>query len=314
MKVIDVSHWQGNIDFNKVKASGIEGVIIKAGGSDAGFYTDSQFESNYTKALNVGLYIGAYYFVGKNCLSTEDGKADAIRFTDIIKGKKFSLPVYIDVEAQASGQKEKVTNAIIGFCNEMEKNKYYVGVYASDISGFKDRIDYDRIKNRYTLWVARYGSKPTYAINYEMWQYSSTGKVAGINGNVDMNECIINLPRIIIDGGYNGYINQNNQNVPVKPSKKTIDELAKEVIDGKWGNGEERKKRLIEAGYNYSDVQNKVNELLKSAEQKKYYTIRSGDTLWNIAKKYNTSVAQLCKWNNINNPNIIFPGTTIRVK
>lgn len=272
MKVIDVSHYQNNINFNEVKASGIEGVIIKAGGSDAGFYTDSQFESNYTKAINAGLHVGAYYFVGKNCLSYEDGIADANRFMNIIKDKKFDLPVYMDVEAQAQGQKEKVTDSIIGFCNELEKNNYYVGVYASDILGFKDRIDLSRIEGVYSLWVARYGSKPTYVKNYDMWQYSDSGKVNGINGNVDMDECYKDFPTIIRNGGYNNY--NADEPAPVQPTPpKPVEE-----------------------------------------DNTEYYTIQSGDTLSSIAQKYGTTVSQLCKWNNISNPNLIYAGNTIIVK
>ena len=310
MKGIDVSHWQDNIDFSKVKSSGIEGVIIKAGGSDAGFYTDSRFNDNYNKALNVGLHIGTYYFVGKNCLSKEDGIEDAKRFINIIKNKKFDLPVYIDVEAQPSGQQEKVTDAIIGFCNEMEKNGYYVGVYASDIFGFKDRINLSRINGRYSLWVARYGSKPTYATNYDVWQYSDSGKVNGINGNVDMDEIIKDFPTIIKNAGLNGYSKTSSQ--PVNPTKKTIDELAREVINGKWGNGADRKARLTSAGYNYQEVQNRVNQIL--APKIVYYTVKSGDTLSAIAKRYGTTVNQLVAWNNIKNPNLIYPNQKLRVK
>ena len=69
MKLIDISHWQGNIDFEKVRASGIEGVIIKSGGSDAGFYKDNMFETNYSKAKAAGLHVGAYYFVGAGCVT-----------------------------------------------------------------------------------------------------------------------------------------------------------------------------------------------------------------------------------------------------
>ena len=221
MKIIDVSHWQGNIDFNKVKNDGVKGVIIKAGGSDSGLYTDSKFNTNYTNATKVGLSVGAYYFVGAKCLSKADGKADADRFINIIKGKKFDLPVYMDVEAPASGQKTKVTNAIIGFCEEMESKGYFVGVYASDISGFKDRINYNDIKNKYTLWVARYGSKPTYATTYGMWQYSSTGKVSGISGNVDMDESYVDFPSIIKKGGFNGYSKSNNTPTPTPTPKPT---------------------------------------------------------------------------------------------
>jgi len=266
-KVIDVSHWQGNIDFNKVKQSGIKGVIIKAGGSDAGFYTDSQFNNNYLKASSAGLHIGAYYFVGKNCLSTEDGKADAQRFINIIKGKKFDLPVYIDVEAQSSGQNDKVTDSIIGFCDEMEKNGYFVGVYASDLSGFKDRINLSRIQGRYTLWVARYGSKPTYVKDYDIWQYADNGKVPGINDNfVDMNECYRDFPSII-KNGFNGYSGNGQAKEPQETQK------TKEII----------------------------------------YTIKAGDTLSAIAKKYNTTVSALVSKNGIKNPNLIYAGQTLRI-
>ena len=222
MKVIDVSHWQGNINFIEVKKSGIEGVIIKAGGSDKGFYKDNKFETNYTKAKNAGLYVGAYYFVGSKCLSYVDGEADAKRFAEIIKGKQFDLPVYMDVEAPPFGKKKEVTDAIIGFCSTMEAKKYFVGVYASDISGFKDRINYNEIKDKYTIWVARYGSKPTYTTKYDIWQYSSTGKVAGISDNVDMDECYKDFPSIIKKGGFNGYSSQPTpEPTPIPAPKPT---------------------------------------------------------------------------------------------
>lgn len=99
----------------------------------------------------------------------------------------------------------------------------------------------------------------------------------------------------------------------VNINKKNIDELAKEVINGKWGNGEDRKKRLTNAGYNYQEVQNRVNQIL-GANNKVYYTVKRGDTLSAIAKKYGTTVNQLVAWNNIKNPNLIYPNQNIRVK
>lgn len=267
MKLIDISHHQGKVDFNRVRNAGYEGVIIKAGGSDAGFYKDSRFEENYAGAKNAGLYVGSYYYVGKNCLSAEDGVEDAIRFAEILKGKQFDLPIYMDVEAPASDQKTRVTDAIIGFCTELENRGYYVGVYGSDISGFKEKIDYERIKDMYTLWVARYGSKPKYVTNYSIWQYSETGVVDGINDDeVDLDECYVDFPVIIKDGGYNGYSKEQ--------PKKTIEELANEVINGLWGNGQDRKRKLTEAGYDYQAVQNRVNEILKPKEE--YYPACDG--------------------------------------
>lgn len=204
MKLIDVSHWQGNIDFTKVKASGIDGVIIKAGGSDAGFYKDSMYETNYANAKAVGLCVGAYYYVGSGCVSSNDGLADAQRFEKMLIGKQFDLPVYIDVEETPTSKKVGTTDATISFCDYLEKKGFYVGIYASDISGFKERLQLDRL-NKYTLWVARYGSQPQYATNWNVWQYTSTGKVNGINGNVDMNECNKDFPKEIKSSGLNGY-------------------------------------------------------------------------------------------------------------
>ena len=98
------------------------------------------------------------------------------------------------------------------------------------------------------------------------------------------------------------------------PAKKTVDELAKEVIDGKWGNGEDRKKRLKAAGYDYAAVQARVNEMLKPAA-KQYYTVKRGDTLSAIARNYGMNLSAIIKLNpQIKNPNLIYVGDKIRIK
>ena len=98
-----------------------------------------------------------------------------------------------------------------------------------------------------------------------------------------------------------------------KPSSKTTDQLAEEVIAGQWGNGADRKKRLTDAGYDYNAVQNIVNQKL-CAYQAVYYTVRSGDTLSGIASKYGTTYQHLAQINGIANPNKIYAGQRIRVK
>ena len=92
---------------------------------------------------------------------------------------------------------------------------------------------------------------------------------------------------------------------------KPIEEVAREVIAGKWGNGEERERRLTEAGYDYDEVQNEVNRLL--ATEPKYYVVKNGDTLSEIAEEFGTTVDQLVKWNDIYNPNLIYVGQKIRI-
>ena len=163
---IDVSHWQGAIDWTKVKASGIQFAIIKAGGSDAGFYTDPRWEENYKGAKDNGIAVGAYYFVGPGCISSADGKADAERFLAQLNGKQFEYPVYIDVEATPASEKAGATEAAIAFCRAMEAAGYYAGIYSSTYSGFRDRLDDSKL-TPFTHWVAQYAAKCTYGGSLE---------------------------------------------------------------------------------------------------------------------------------------------------
>lgn len=94
--------------------------------------------------------------------------------------------------------------------------------------------------------------------------------------------------------------------------EKTIEELAREVINGEWGNGVEREKRLTQAGYDYNAVQTEVNRLL--ADDKQYYVVKNGDILSEIAEDFGTTVQQLVDWNGIYNPNLIYPGQKLRVR
>lgn len=205
LKGIDVSHWQGNIDWSAVKAAGIDFAIIKAGGSDNGFYQDPCFEAYYNGAKAAGLHVGAYYFVGPACTSREDGMADAKRFFAQIAGKQFDFPVYIDFEAPTAANPAGNTDACIGFCQMMESVGYYVGIYASDYAGFADKLEKKRLLP-WTWWVAHYGAEVDYAIeNKGIWQYTSDGSVPGISGRVDMDEAYIDYSATITAGGYNGY-------------------------------------------------------------------------------------------------------------
>lgn len=201
---IDVSHWQGVVDFDKVRRDGVDFAVIKAGGSDAGFYKDKKFERNYKNATEAGLYVGAYYFVGKNCTSYADGVADADRFLDLIKGKRFDMPVYIDIEQTPVYKRQGATDAVIGFCGRLESAGYYVGIYGSDIGGFKDRLVLSRL-SAYDKWVARYGSKPKYVQKYGMYQYTSKGHVDGIKGYVDLDIAYYDYPSIIQRNHLNGF-------------------------------------------------------------------------------------------------------------
>ena len=322
---IDVSHWQGAVDWRKVKAAGIQFAIIKAGGSDAGLYTDPKWEENYREAKANGIAVGAYYFVGPACITAEAGRADAQRFLAQLRGKRLEYPVFMDVEATTANAKAGATEAAIAFCRALEAAGYYAGIYSSTYSGFRDRLDDSKL-TPFTHWVAQYASKCTYGGAYGIWQYSSSGRVNGIIGRVDMYVSYQDFPSIIKAGGFNGFTKQSGNTqpaTPVQPSapvppRKSVEELAREVLAGKWGNGTDRKSRIASAGYDYAAVQAKVNELLhvQSRPQAVYYTVRSGDTLSAIARKYGTSVAAIQKLNPslIRNVNRIQVGWKIRVK
>lgn len=267
LKGIDVSRHQGVIDWDKVKSSGIQFAMIKAGGSDDGMYIDSKFEANYRGAKAAGIPIGAYWFVGKDFLTSEEGRKQAIYLEKALENKQFEYPIAVDVETTAKSKKSQATVATIIFCDELVSKGYYPMIYASDISGFKERLDLPRLI-RFDKWVARYGnansekslSQPQYVETYQIWQYTSKGSVIGINGNVDMDYCYYDYPSMIKSNGYNNF-NRKLQN-----GSKTPDEVAEEVIAGLWGNGNKRKQLLTQAGYVYTEIQNIVNVKLYGVE------------------------------------------------
>lgn len=202
--VYDISNNQGEVNFNEIKSSGAYGVILKSGGSDGAFYKDWFFEQNYTRAVNAGLHVGAYYYVGKDCTSSEDGEADAHRFLKQLSGKKFDLPVYLDFEAPPATNKQGNTDACIAFLEVMESAGYYAGIYGSDESVFVDRVYKEQLRE-YAWWVADYSNEPSHAVPFGMWQFTSKAQVKGVYGNVDKNYLYIDYPSVIRCYGFNGY-------------------------------------------------------------------------------------------------------------
>ena len=203
-KGIDISRHQNIIQekgdytkgFKMIKDSGIDFVIIRIGGSNGSYYKDPKFEGFYKAAKKVGLKVGCYYDTGKGFNTRQNGQIDAQHMLMLLEGHSFEYPVYMDIETVAPVYRQGATEAAIAFGEILEQNNYFVGIYASDISGFKDRLILDRVK-RFSLWVARYGKKPQYTTNYDMYQYSSTGIVDGIQNKVDLDECYVDFAKII---------------------------------------------------------------------------------------------------------------------
>ena len=184
-KCIDVSTWQGSIDFNKVKSAGYNYVIIRAGYGKEKSQKDNMFETNYKNAKSAGLKVGAYWFSYAMSPSTATAEADAC--LSCIKGKKFELPVYYDMEYQPamSTSNSNYTKMAVNFCNKLKSNGFKSGVYSS-------ASVYDYLLNRTTLknngisiWNAEWYTKPS--ITCDVWQYSDNGRINGISTNVDLN-------------------------------------------------------------------------------------------------------------------------------
>lgn len=303
---IDVSEHNGKINWDVVKGR-VSFAILRLGwiGNKNNHTLDTQFERNYNECKRLGIPVGVYVY--NYCVNSDTARSGAEWTVNHLQGKTLELPVYIDMEDQSGTGlgKDTNTNMCIAFNSVIEANGRWAGVYAN-LNWFNNYLNKDEIKRRYTTWIAHYGVNPyKYEGQYDMLQYTSDGSVEGIGGRVDMNEMYRDLIAEI-----NG---SKPQPQPAPAPSKSIDELANEVINGQWGNGQERVERLTQSGYDYNAVQNRVNEIL-ATNNKQYYTIKSGDTLSGIASKFGTSVSQLCAWNNIKNPNLIYAGTTIRVK
>ena len=202
---VDVSKWQGTIDWPKVKDSGkVDFVITKIGSGRLSSQKDKTFETNYTSAKRIGIPIGGYWY--SYAMSADEAVKEANACLECIKGKQFEYPIYFDIEEEKQLRlgRSAVSKMIKAFCDTLEAAGYFVGVYTSK-SHFDSYVD-NECRTKYTSWVAHYGvAKTTYTGPYDMWQKSDKGKIDGISGNVDLDECYRDFPSIIKKLGKNGF-------------------------------------------------------------------------------------------------------------
>ncbi len=188
---IDVSKWNGNIDWNQVKNAGVSYVIIRCGyrGSSAGaLIEDPKFRSNIKGAQAAGLNVGVYFFT--QAVNEVEAVEEASMCINLCQGYNLSFPIYVDVES-SRGRGDSIsasqrTANIKAFCSTVQSAGYKAGVY-SNKTWFTKNINVSALTN-YKIWVARYTAQMDYtASRVDMWQYTSKGSVAGISGNVDIN-------------------------------------------------------------------------------------------------------------------------------
>lgn len=188
---IDVSKYQGNIDFNKVK-NNIDFAIIRIGYGMYESQKDPKFESNYEGFKNAGTPIGVYHY--SYALNVEEAKKEADCVIKWLNGRNLNLPVYFDIEdkSQINLGKKALTDMCEAFCTKIETSGYWAGIYANKYF-YTTYLDYQKLQDKFTIWVAQWSNTNTYPGKYDMWQYTSAGKVPGINGNVDMDKLYRNI-------------------------------------------------------------------------------------------------------------------------
>ena len=188
---IDVSSWQGDIDWDKVRESGIEFVIVRAGyrGSVTGaIVRDKYFDANVSGALSAGLSVGVYFVT--QAVNETEAVEEASAVMEMCEGYDLDLPIYLDVEGSNGGRGDQIdveTRTLVceAFCRTLENAGVSGGVYACRY-WLNNNIDASKL-DRYNVWLAEYRSTPLYSGYYSMWQYTSKGRVDGIEGNVDFD-------------------------------------------------------------------------------------------------------------------------------
>ena len=281
---IDVSGYQGNINYSKVKQAGIEIVYMKS--SEGSNYVDSHFERNYTEAKRNGLKVGVYHFLTARSIAQAETQAQF--FVSLISGKNIDCKLAMDFESFGNLNKQQINDIAIAFINKVrELSQKDVVVYSNT---YDATYIFEGEVTEYPLWVAQYGvSEPQDNGNWTSWvgwQYADDGEVNGINARVDMNRF---TKEILLD------------DTSEIPNVENPNEGENNNGNGSGGNN----------GGDNENGNNNGNEDNETGTRT--IIIRSGDTLSQIALDYNTTVRRLVELNNIENPNLIYAGESLIV-
>ena len=195
---VDLSYIQQNVDFNQLKAQGIDFVILRIGGryygEEGGLYSDDAFDSHYEQAKAAGLKVGAYFF--SQSITELEAKEEAQYVVKLLNGRKLDFPIafdweFIDEDPQARTHgiaNDMLSNMAVAFCEEIKSAGYIPMIYINS-SLIYQSYDLEKIKG-YDFWHSEYMDKPSLYFDFAIWQYTKTGTVAGIEGNVDINVCM----------------------------------------------------------------------------------------------------------------------------
>ncbi|MDR2655995.1 MAG: LysM peptidoglycan-binding domain-containing protein [Oscillospiraceae bacterium] len=280
---IDLSKYNGTVDFSAVKKAGKEFAILRAGYARV---VDPLFEANYSGAKAAGLAVGIYWY-------SYAANPDAVRLEAdcclrILKGKQFEMPIYFDYEYEpailALSNAQRTQNVKI-FLDKLESTGYYAGLYASS-DFINNLLNYKELA-KYDIWAAQYASKCTCKLPFGMWQHHGggvkgwpDGSCAGVKGAVDLNTSYKNYLKIIINAGLNGFAKTET------PAENETDEAP-------------------------------VQEEIPAQETfPKTYTVQAGDSFWKIAAEQlgnGNRYKELAEFNGLSPESVIFPGQMLKI-
>lgn len=301
---IDVSEWQGEIDFERVRDAGKEVVYIRS--SVGSSYIDPYFERNYEGAKASGLKVGVYHYT--TARNTAEAREEARFFASVIGGKNIDCKPAMDFEyfpgltrAQATAIGEEFTSALAEYSGKEP------AIYSD---AYNARNTFGGDLGRYALWIAEYGARepqdsPTWD-SWSGWQYSDRGRVDGIEGFVDLDDFTEGM-----------FLSEDDATVPTKEHERVINYRV-EPGDTLWGLARKYGTTVSElVSLNNIADPNRiyVGEIIKipfGDYNYSTYTVRPGDTLWGIARRFDTTVTHLAGINDITNPDLIYPGEIIK--
>lgn len=310
IKGIDVSRYQGTIDFKQVKESGTDIVYIRS--SLGSGYVDPYFNKNYNNAKEAGLKVGFYHFV--TAMSVAQANQQAAFFVSTIQGKTPDCRLAVDFEDFKTLTKSQINEITLAFAQKVEElSGKEVVIYANSYAA---SYTLSKAVTKYPLWVAHWGvSAPSNAVLWDEWvgwQYTSSGKVIGVNTLVDKNYFTSDI-----------FLKDK---APVSPESNQGDETIYYVVqkgDTLWAISI-KNKTTVEQIVSLNNIKNAnliyagqrliINKSSNLDESKyTFYTVKKGDNLWSISKKYGTTVVAIARDNNIKNANLIYAGQTLKI-
>lgn len=311
---IDISSYQSGIDLSVVPC---DFVIIKA--TQGTGYVNPDCDRAYQQAKRAGKLRGTYHYVGGG-----NAVAEADYYVNTIKGYLRDGLLAIDWEAEQNSAwgNEAYLEQLVRRVIERTGVKPLIYSMASryaQVAAVAKKLDCG-------LWIAEYADMNPTGYQAHPWregayacairQYTSTGRLNGWGGNLDLNIAYMTREqwaKYVNPGGKPAAAPAPSKPAPA-PARKSEDTIAAEVIAGKWGNGQDRVNRLKKAGYNPTSIQAKVNAKLGASKPAaRTYTVRAGDNLSAIAAKYGTTYQALAAKNGIANPNLIYPGQVLKI-